>query len=369
MKKVAIYCVDQDGATTRSLGIYNYTRRLIHALAKLRSPGLLVELWLTDANAPDLAPPDMPEWMSVRRVRGSYGTGLRRLFADHILAPRLTRRSGVDLVHYPKGWIPAVVPHRSRVVATMHDAIVQYYLEHSPSPMSTFHLRYFDRAARHTLARAHLVLTPSAFSAGQLSHLVPESTPRIRVVPEGGPILWQVSIEPAERRGFLVIGSKLPHKATSETLHLLRIYREIGDCREPITVVGLPDSPAPHTEQMSDMSFLGTVSDEELTALMRSSRALVFLSHVEGFGLPALEAYAANTPVCYRNSTALAEILAGTPGAWDGQSEESFVQAMDAVLRLTPQNVRQISENLANRHSWTACAESTIQAYRDTLAS
>jgi alpha-1,3-rhamnosyl/mannosyltransferase len=372
VKKVAIYCVDQERSTTRSLGIYNYTRRLIRALAALPDPGVVIELWLTDSNSDEFLPLNPPSWMSVRTLRGSSGTGLRRLWADHVLAARLARESGADLVHYPKGWMPAIPPRNHKTVATMHDTIVQYYLRQACRPFSTLHLLYFDWAARHTLRCADAVIAPSQFSANELSRLVPEAAPRIRIVPEGGPAFWNVPDGPSERRGFLVIGSKLPHKATLETLRLLVAYGETSAHCEPVSVVGLAgrsDLPDMDVADTSDITFLGNVSDQELTTLMRTSRALIFLSHMEGFGLPALEAYSVHTPVCYRNSSSLAEVLAGAPGAWDGLSQKSFFHAMDAVLSLAPGVVRHISEQLGDRYNWAACAELTMQAYLDILSS
>ena len=57
--------------------------------------------------------------------------------------------------------------------------------------------------------------------------------------------------------------------------------------------------------------WLGEPSDEELAALMRGARCLVYPSLYEGFGLPVLEAMACGTPVVTSSGGATEEV-AGT---------------------------------------------------------
>lgn len=54
--------------------------------------------------------------------------------------------------------------------------------------------------------------------------------------------------------------------------------------------------------------FPGYVSDEEFAALLQSSRAVIFPSLYEGFGMPVLEAMAFGKPVACSNVTSLPEV-------------------------------------------------------------
>jgi glycosyltransferase involved in cell wall biosynthesis len=58
--------------------------------------------------------------------------------------------------------------------------------------------------------------------------------------------------------------------------------------------------------------WLNYVADDDLLAIMGNAVALVFTSLYEGFGLPVLEAFAANVPVITSNGSALPEV-AGMP--------------------------------------------------------
>ncbi|MDA0991041.1 MAG: WecB/TagA/CpsF family glycosyltransferase, partial [Verrucomicrobia bacterium] len=71
------------------------------------------------------------------------------------------------------------------------------------------------------------------------------------------------------------------------------------------------------------------------------------------------------TPVCYRNTSAPAEVMQGAPGGWDGQSFESFCTAMDAVRAMPPDAIAEVRASLAERFNWPAIAQATLAVYRE----
>ena len=78
--------------------------------------------------------------------------------------------------------------------------------------------------------------------------------------------------------------------------------------------------------------LVGHVEDEELPALYSAARALVFPSLYEGFGLPALEAMAAGTPVVASNTTGLAEAVGDAGLTVDPTSAEELADALGRLL-------------------------------------
>ncbi len=370
--RVGLYAVDQDLRTTATIGVFNYTRRLIHGLADIQEPGFSMVLWLSASNAESLSPASLPPWMQVRSINSAASTGWRRLRADHLQVRQLVADDAVDVVHFPKGWMPLIRPRRARSVATLHDTILHYCREHDCLPPgSDMRWRYFEWMLCHALNRADLVIAPSPSTADSLAAISTGARGKIRTVPTGAIDGDVAPLAVEAKRGVLVMGSTSPHKATAETLMLLDGYARTRDSALPVTVVGLDDldglrelAPPQHLE----ITCTGRISNEQLQRTMQQSRVLAYLSLVEGFGLPLLEAYSTGTAVCYRDTSALADVMDGIPGGWDGQGHESFVEALDRAMALSTSDILDIRQDLRERFPPERCIADTVSVYREALS-
>ena len=370
-RKLAIYCVDQDKRTTSTLGVYNSTKGLIHALAQTTDPGIEIVLWLSEANIKDFKPERMPPWMDFRCLPGSYDRRYRRLCADHLLVHMLSMQDSVDTIHFPKGYLPFFPTRKVHTVVTMHDAITRHYITNRLKTGNRLKLRYFDFIAAHSLRHADAIITSSRFSANDLAKVVHGCRPKTRIIPAFGMPMYP-SAKKVKPGGYLVIGSKMPHKATAETLHLLDAYAHTKHRKIAVTVTGITDWADISTDCLPSMlkiDFTGRVSNKKLAELMDKSRALILLSTIEGFGLPVIEAYSRLTPVCYRNSSSLEEVLEGVPGGWDSKSKDTFCAALDSVIGMTQQEIKRIANRLKERYNWNKITEQTIEVYHEVMNS
>jgi glycosyltransferase involved in cell wall biosynthesis len=255
-------------------------------------------------------------------------------------------------------------------VATLHDTILFYYARQHPGFFPRTKLAYFLAMTRWTLRRADRIVTGTQDSARALSALCPAAASRITLMAPGGVEDAVPAAAAAARKGVLVIGSRLPHKATAETLRLLAGYARRRATRLAVQVSGLDDGngvTAAADAQALDLTFHGRVDNATMRSLMQGVRALVFLSRIEGFGLPLLEAYSAGTPVCYRNRSAMRDVMAGAPGGWDGRSAESFDAALDEALNLPPDRVAAVRASLRERYRWDDIAQRMLTVYREVL--
>jgi succinoglycan biosynthesis protein ExoO len=365
-RRVGLYCVDQDARTTSTLGVFNFTQRLITQLANAPAPeNMRLTVWVSDSNAEAFTPEPCPEWIDMVHIQGTFSTGLKRLFADNMLSVWLAR--SVDLVHFPKGWLPLIPLRRTRTVCHVHDCIPRFYVNHYPR-WNMLKMRYFAWNAGRTLRKADRIITISHYSVRQIRSSYDTQRP-IGVIPAGAiSDITRPRTRHPDASPILVMGSTLPHKRTAQTLDLLNLYAQTKGIRLPVTVTGIATVPAPEQQwSQLDLNVTGRLSTAQLDSHLRNARALVYLSEIEGFGLPPLEAYERGIPVCYRAGTAVDEILNHAPGAWDPTSDEAFIGAMDEALSLTPDQIEAIQDQLSASYNWPRIAKELVREWREQL--
>jgi glycosyltransferase involved in cell wall biosynthesis len=111
---------------------------------------------------------------------------------------------------------------------------------------------------------------------------------------------------------------------------------------------------------------LGFVEPEEVPALYRAARAVVFPSLYEGFGGPPLEAMACGCPVAASTRASLAEVCGDSTVSLDPESVESIAAAIERVV--TDETLRRQLEERGLRRaagfSWRRSAEAHAAVYR-----
>jgi glycosyltransferase involved in cell wall biosynthesis len=138
-----------------------------------------------------------------------------------------------------------------------------------------------------------------------------------------------------KREGFIIFGRHVQHK---------RFDLAIAACNEanlPLTVLG----DGPETSRLKAMAgptvtFKGRPSDEDMVKFVSRAEAFIFPNE-EDFGIVAVEAQAAGTPViAYRKGGSLDTVIAGDTGEF---FDEQKVSSLVAVLK-------DFNYRLYNRH-------------------
>lgn len=113
--------------------------------------------------------------------------------------------------------------------------------------------------------------------------------------------------------------------------------------------------------------FTDFVHDDQLNWLLKNTKAYVFPSLMEGFGLPGLEAMAVGAPVVSSNTTSLPEVYGDAAEYFDPLSVDDMASAIERVIN--DENLRQKlirrGHEQVNKYSWRRMAEQTHQAYID----
>jgi glycosyltransferase involved in cell wall biosynthesis len=350
------YLADQNPHRDRSLGITEYSRGLISNLVTDHKVAVTVltskSAYQGENNIKSIALPFRTD-----RFPG-------RIAAD-FLHPLWLPKS--TLVHYPKGFLPAMRPKADLICGTVHDLILQHYADNYPHARSKFAYLYWLHILKQSITRFGLILTVSEFSAAAIRNFCSRhhlACPPIRVTYEG--CRWEN--EPwilTEKADYVIhLGSREPHKRTETAV---RFWKTTAPPNLRLLIVGsVTNEVARSISEVSTIDWQPAVSSQQLKDLMARSRALLLPSEIEGFGLPAIEAYAVGTSVVYVSGTAVEEILGrNTVGGFQLDDLDSLSYALDKVLNLSPEKIQAKRTELLTKFSWNECGRKTVAAYRE----
>jgi glycosyltransferase involved in cell wall biosynthesis len=261
---------------------------------------------------------------------------VRSVAADVLWYPRL--RADADVLHCPtfRG------PFRARqpLVVTVHDLAVL----RRPEWFNRWTRTYSRLAVPRVVRAASRLVAVSEFTRRELVELLGAEPDKIRVVPNGVEDVFTPDGPQAAGDYVLAVGTLEPRK------NLARIAQAVdGELR----VVGARGWGG--VEPPANVTWLGDVSDEELAALYRGARCLVYASLYEGFGIPVAEALACGCPVVTSEGSAMAE-LAGPDATYvDPTSVESI---RDGIARAFPPAPRRVA-------AWPEVAARTQAVYEE----
>jgi glycosyltransferase involved in cell wall biosynthesis len=108
----------------------------------------------------------------------------------------------------------------------------------------------------------------------------------------------------------------------------------------------------------------GSVTDDEMVAILQHAELAVMPSTEEGFGLPVVEAAACGCPVICSNVTSLPEVLEEPLAEFDPYDTASIARALERALVDAAHRavLRAAGERAASRWRWTNVARDTVDA-------
>jgi glycosyltransferase involved in cell wall biosynthesis len=206
-------------------------------------------------------------------------------------------------------------------VVTVHDVAV---LRH-PEWFNRWTATYSRLAVPRVLRAATRVIAVSEFTKREIVSLLGLSPELIDVVPNGIEEVFTADGPKADGNYALAVGTLEPRK------NLARIAQAVdGELR----VVGARGWGG--VDPPSNVTWLGDVSDDELAALYRGARCLVYASLYEGFGIPVAEALACGCPVVTSRDSPMQE-LAGDDAVYvDPTDVDSIREGVARAFRATP---------------------------------
>lgn len=248
--------------------------------------------------------------------------GLGNLLSPLMLSNEI--RKAKPEVFYSPSFMPPVA-FSTPYIFTVHDLMHLFYY-------SKMHRVYYQQVISRLAKKAQKVITVSEFSKQQLVELLGIKSDLIRVIYNGVDPSFALNTEKHDigRPYLLYVGNRRKNKNLAAML--------VGFAQAKIPkdfIFLLTGNPNPELIVLlsklrisNRVRFLGFVEEAELPKLYRGAYATMFVSLMEGFGLPVIESMASGTPVLTSNESSLPEI------------------AGDAALCVSPYDVEAITDGI-----------------------
>lgn len=269
-----------------------------------------------------------PEWRSLVRPASElkprpedwvlYHHGIASPLAGrvmHLPCRRAVVFHNVTPAHYYRGTRleEALVSGRAQLAALADAVELSIAVSH-------YNARELEVAGHRNVKVVPLFVEPERFEAGRADPAL-----AARLASTGHPRVVSVS-------------RVVPHKRMEDLLSLHEELRRLSSVAELWIVGGFAEGdPAfrrleARAKELGGVTFLGRIPHAELVATYRRADVFVSMSEHEGFGVPLVEAMAADLPVLAFGAAAVPETMAGRGVVFD---EKHFAALAEVVQQLT----------------------------------
>jgi glycosyltransferase involved in cell wall biosynthesis len=357
--------LDYRPALRERTGVGEYAHEIAAALARRLTAA--DELVLFSSSWKDRVPAAAPPG---RRVDVRVPVRVLNALWHRLGAPAVERFAGaVDVAH---AFHPLLIPtRRAAQVVTVHDLD---FLDHPERTRREIRRDYPALAADHA-RRATAVVAVSQFTAGEVERRLGVPRDRIVVCGSGAPD-WAPRTDPVPRGPILFMGTLEPRKNVGTLLRAYAALLARLPAVPPLWLAGgATDAASEWLQLIRDpplagrVQHLGYVKSDHRYDLYAQASMLVLPSHLEGFGIPVLEAMTVGVPVIVSNRGALPEVAGGAAQVVDADDVDGLAAAMrrylwepglaaDAAAR---------GRARAKAYSWDASATTLLDLYREIV--
>lgn len=265
------------------------------------------------------------------------------------ILPAISNDEDFDFLILPYNTGPVFRKTKAKKISVIHDLIFMKNKHELPLSTSTYQTlgRYYRRFVVPKIAKkSDIIITVSEYTKFELIEKLEVTESKIKVIPNSIKDEWFCEPVPYENRSsyLFTVAGEAPSKNVVTLLKSFSLATSAIASDIKLVIAGIKVSQQePFSSLCTELGiddrveFLGFLSDEELRKKYRESKAFVFASLFEGFGIPLLEAMASGTPVCCSNTTSLPEV------------------AGDSAFYFNPRNSREMAEQIV------ACLNSSIE--------
>jgi glycosyltransferase involved in cell wall biosynthesis len=274
------------------------------------------------------------------------------LFEVSIVAKKL----GADKVLFPRGY--ASMLHLTKEYVIIHDMIPFYYNENYPGYFNKLENFYIMWRLKASARKADQVITISEASKRDIIKYSKTNEDRIVVINNGYNAIAVREYIEADKPYILAITSDLPHKNAIGIAKSYEEYYKASANPLPLTIIGIEDLSGfgigkEVADNITCIKYVG--KNEELHQLIYGAKLFLFLSLVEGFGFPPIEAMQLGTPVICSDRSSLPEVVGDAAVLVNPEDYKEVGRTIERVLDELFDTKILCKKGFANvdRFSWT----------------
>jgi glycosyltransferase involved in cell wall biosynthesis len=203
------------------------------------------------------------------------------------------------------------------VFLTIHDLAFFSYPKQIPFLVYHFYRIFTPKY----LKKAAHIFTVSNFVKEDIQRRFNIKSSEITIIPNGFREIitnekeQYVKSTPLKSPYFFYYGAIHPRKNIARAIKAFDIFRAKNEEKISFILAGRLAWKTVEVEKAwkespykEDIHFMGYLSDDSISFYLKNALALIYISLHEGFGMPVVEAFAAETPVITSNEGALAEV-------------------------------------------------------------
>lgn len=220
------------------------------------------------------------------------------------------RKYHADKMIHPRGYAPILKMTKEYIV--VHDMIPFYYDEHYKGYFNRLENFYIMWRLKASIRSCDRVITISEASCKDILNRVKVPKSKISVIYNGYNKITELP-ECVDKSNYIIaVTSKLPHKNAKGIIEAYEVY--FKQCEHPLQlrIIGIGDGEQYALEPQAKENikcYQYIESNEEMHRMIAEAKIFLFLSLIEGFGFPPVEAMQLGTPVVCSKMSSLPEVV------------------------------------------------------------
>ncbi len=343
---------DQNFNQTKSLGVFNVSRKLIENIAE-RANFAKLDL-LSNATLDEHL--KLPPQVAIQ-YHNEASNKLGRIHWDQWGVYTAGRRSGNQWLFLPKGFTSYLKPRGFKLAVYIHDAMHDFYRSNYLGAMPWFETVYFTQCLKKTLEYSDVVFTNTDFTKKELKRVAGNFKLKLPLTITAGIGFTRPKyVASIKRNSLLLLTSSWPHKLTEQAIDFIERWQKETGFSGNVDLVGSVPVGL-RLPQFVNWRHHRRLSEGIYRQFLAEAKVLLFFSKYEGFGMPPVEAMIVGTCPVFSDLPVTREVMGPRGFAFLNDSYESFAQAMSKALSVSETQIQLWAKQLLERHNWDKVVE------------